>query len=162
MAISRAGELFRRQRHEIPERTRRQVPALAPLAVGADVGIGELRFQRTKHALGGALGHGEAFDHVIEGDARMPRRHQGGEASSCSAFQNDTAMLRCSSTEERILLCGGGSTTMRAPSSTALRVTCSIGRDALVHKRRCGRGVRMARIGGSSSDAQLGRAAARR
>jgi hypothetical protein len=49
------------------------------LAVSADAGIGELRFQRTQHALGGALGHGEALDHIIKCYARMARRHHGGE-----------------------------------------------------------------------------------
>ena len=55
------------------------MPTLATLTISADVGIGELRFQRAQHALGGALGNGEPLYDVIQRDACMARRHQGGQ-----------------------------------------------------------------------------------
>ncbi len=99
MAISRAasssGDNDMRSLSAPESRCQRLRPSPSVLTFG----IGELRLQRAQHALGGALGHGEALYHVIECDAPMPRRHQGGECQQLLGLPKRHGMLRCSSVD---------------------------------------------------------------
>jgi hypothetical protein len=57
------GELLWRQRHEIPERARRRMPAPAPLVIGRDTRVCKLIFRMRSIALR------RAFTEVIRGGA---------------------------------------------------------------------------------------------
>jgi hypothetical protein len=54
--------------------------------------IRKLRLERAQHALGSAHRYGKALNDIIERYTRVAGRTKVASASSCSAFQKDTAI----------------------------------------------------------------------